>query len=84
MSEPFSEEDIEADITQNWLEHFGLKFHQIHASGHCPSCDLKNIIDVVRPKQLFPVHTEEPEYFKNLVKKSRIVIPLREKSINLV
>ena len=84
MSEPFSEEDIEADITQNWLEHFGLTFHQIHASGHCPSCDLKDIIDVVRPKKLFPIHTEEPEYFKYLVKKSRIVIPLREKSIKLI
>jgi hypothetical protein len=34
MSEPFSEEDIEIDVTRNWLKHFNMKFHQIHASGH--------------------------------------------------
>jgi ribonuclease J len=79
MSEPFSEEDIEIDVMHNWLKHFNLKFHQIHASGHCPSRDLRDIIEAIRPRKLFPVHTEEPEYFRKVVKKSQIIIPVREK-----
>ena len=57
MSEPFSEEDVEVDVTRNWLKHFNMKFHQIHASGHCPSYDLKDIIEEIRPKKLFLIHT---------------------------
>ena len=34
MSEPFSEEDIEDEVMHNWLDHFGMQFHQLHASGH--------------------------------------------------
>ena len=34
MSEPFSEEDIEDTVMHNWLNHFKLSFHQVHASGH--------------------------------------------------
>lgn len=83
MSEPFSEEDVEADVTQNWLRHFNLRFHQIHASGHCPSCDLKDIIDSIKPKSLYPIHTEEPEYFKKVVETSNIIVPVRGKTFEL-
>lgn len=34
MSEPYSEEDIEDMVMHNWLDHFKIKFHQLHASGH--------------------------------------------------
>lgn len=34
MSEPFSEEDIEDQVMHNWLNHFKMHFHQVHASGH--------------------------------------------------
>jgi hypothetical protein len=34
MSEPYSEEDIEDAVMHNWLRHFKIKFHQLHASGH--------------------------------------------------
>jgi len=66
MSEPFSEEDVTADVMRRWLDHFGLKFHQIHASGHCPSKDLAEIVDQIQPKQLIPIHTEYPALFKKL------------------
>jgi len=68
MSEPFSEEDVTTDVMHRWLEHFGLKFHQIHASGHCPSKDLVEIVNRIQPRRLIPVHTEHPELFKNLFK----------------
>jgi len=34
MSEPFSEEDVEDQVMHNWLDHFGMRFHQLHSSGH--------------------------------------------------
>lgn len=83
MSEPFNEEDIGTDVTRNWLKHFNLKLHQIHASGHCLSCDLSNIVEAIRPKKLFSIHIEEPEYFKKLVEKSQGVIPLKEKLLKI-
>lgn len=66
MSEPFSEEDIDNAVMHRWLDHFGLKFHQIHASGHCQTEDLKEIVDEIQPKQLIPIHTEHPELFEKL------------------
>ncbi len=74
MSEPFSEEDINTEVMNNWLEHFGLRFHQIHASGHCSSGDLTQIIGKVQPKQLIPVHTEHPLLFKKLFKQVDVKI----------
>jgi len=74
MSEPFSEEDIGEDVMNNWLEHFGLRFHQIHASGHCPSKDLIQIVNRIQPRRLIPVHTEHPELFKDLFKRLDVVI----------
>lgn len=77
MSEPFSEEDVTTDVMHCWLEHFGLKFHQIHASGHCHSKNLTEIINQIQPKQLMPVHTEHPELFKKLFE--RLDVKLVEK-----
>ncbi len=66
MSEPFSEEDINDRVFHNWLKHFGLSFHQMHASGHCSGPELSEIARAMRPKRLFPVHTEHPEAFLDL------------------
>lgn len=74
MSEPFSEEDINGEVMHMWLNHFGLKFHQIHASGHCPSNDLKDIINQIQPRRVIPIHTEHPELFRKLLSKSDVMI----------
>ena len=63
MSEPFSEDDIEERVMHNWLEHFGLRYHQLHASGHMSREELIEAVEYVGPKRLFPVHTEGPEIF---------------------
>jgi ribonuclease J len=74
MSEPFSEEDVSKDVLDNWLSHFGLRFHQIHASGHCQSKDLVGIINRIKPKRLIPIHTEHPNLFKDLFQSFDVVI----------
>jgi ribonuclease J len=64
MSEPFSEDDIEDKVLHNWLDHFGLAFHQMHASGHASGPELLEIVRTLAPKTVFPVHTEHPEAFR--------------------
>lgn len=68
MSEPFSEEDIEDKIMHNWLDHFKMHFHQLHASGHINKNQLVEMIDYIKPKKVFPVHTENQELFKKYCK----------------
>jgi len=64
MSEPFTEEDIEDRVMHNWLDHFGLRYHQLHASGHMSRKELTEAIKTINPRKAFPVHTENPQLFK--------------------
>ena len=64
MSEPFSEEDIEDQAMHNWLDHFKMKFHQLHASGHMNKHQILNLISHIKPKRIFPIHTENQQLFK--------------------
>jgi len=66
MSEPFSEDDVDDRVLHNWLEHFGLGYHQMHASGHCSYPELAEVIRTVAPKTVYPIHTEHPEAFHGL------------------
>lgn len=63
MSEPFSEDDVDDRVMHNWLDHFGLAFHQMHASGHASQSELMEIVRSVRARSIFPIHTEHPEAF---------------------
>ncbi|MGD0072368.1 MAG: MBL fold metallo-hydrolase [Candidatus Bathyarchaeia archaeon] len=66
MSEPFSEEDIEDDVLHNWLDHFGMQFHQLHASGHLNREQIGQVINQIDAKKVFPVHTENAPLFKKI------------------
>ena len=66
MSEPYSEEDIEDVVMHNWLDHFKIKFHQLHASGHLNRRQLTDLINYIKPKRIFPVHTENPKLFRTI------------------
>lgn len=74
LSEPFNEEmEISYDRMKNWLNHFNLKFVQSHCSGHINGSDLKDLIQTIDPKTLYPIHTEHPEVFKKILKGVQIV-----------
>jgi ribonuclease J len=68
MSEPFSEEDIEDQVMHNWLNHFKMCFHQLHASGHMNRQQITRLINRVKPKRIFPIHTENQLLFKKAIK----------------
>ncbi|MCL6088900.1 MAG: MBL fold metallo-hydrolase [Candidatus Marsarchaeota archaeon] len=67
MSEPFEEDPMSQvgdEVLRNWLEHYKLAHHQLHASGHASRQEIMQMIGRVNPKQVFPVHTHAPELFK--------------------
>ncbi len=64
MSEPFSEDDVDDRVLHNWLDHFGLSFHQMHASGHASGPELLEIVGGLAPGVVYPIHTEHPEAFQ--------------------
>ncbi len=67
MSEPYSEEDIEDQVMHNWLNHFKMQFHQLHASGHLDREQLTSLVNYIKPKEIFPVHTENQQLFKKTI-----------------
>lgn len=71
MSEPRSEEDIEDKVMHNWLTHFGLQFHQLHASGHLNRPELFSLIKMIKADKIFPIHTEAPQLFKKITSKAQ-------------
>lgn len=81
MSEHLSEDGIEDTIMHNWLRHFDLRYHQLHASGHMSRRELVESIGMVNPKALFPVHTENPELFAKHF--DYAVLPVRGKRYTL-
>jgi ribonuclease J len=67
-SEPFNEEmEIEYDKFVNWLDHFGLPMFHIHCSGHIMPTEARKVIAEVKPRILFPIHTEHPELYGRYV-----------------
>ena len=63
-SEPFNEEmEIEYDKFVNWLDHFGLPMFHIHCSGHIMPTEARQVIDDIKPKILFPIHTDRPALY---------------------
>ena len=73
LSEPFSEEDIEDKVLHNWLNHFGMRFHQLHASGHLNKKQIAQLVTEIGAKKIFPVHTENAQMFKQIGSNTQII-----------
>jgi ribonuclease J len=70
MSEHFSEDEVEGNVLSNWINHFGLEYVQLHASGHIGRGELSEVLATVRPEKVYPVHTEHPEIFREMYRGS--------------
>ncbi len=67
MSEPFDEDPLSVmsdEVLKNWVKHYEIKHHQLHASGHASKIEIFDMIKQISPKRVFPVHTKHPEVFK--------------------
>lgn len=68
ISEPFTEEqEFEFERVVNWLDHFGLPMYHVHCSGHIMPGELKAMLDRIRPKMVYPIHTEHPGLYAKFV-----------------
>jgi len=72
MSEPFCEEDVEDEVLHNWLDHFGLQFHQLHASGHLSKDQIRSLVSNIGAKKVFPIHTENAKLFGKTCKRVEV------------
>ena len=69
MSEHFLEgesNEAERTIWYNWMNHFNIKFHKAHCSGHASKQDIIATIKKINPKTLIPVHTQNVEEFEKV------------------
>ena len=74
LSEAFNEEmELSEERQEHWLEHFNLKKFQIHCSGHASGPELKEEIEKVNAKTIFPIHTEHPGMFRDLSARTKMV-----------
>ncbi|MGQ9564945.1 MAG: MBL fold metallo-hydrolase [Candidatus Bathyarchaeales archaeon] len=74
LSEPFNEEmQVDFKRLMNWLRHFKLKMFQSHCSGHACGEELIGLARQIKPKTIFPVHTEHPRLFCRKLRGVRLV-----------
>ncbi len=74
LSEPFDEEmEMSYDRMMNWLKYFKVNIVQAHCSGHINGPDMKELINIINPKIIYPVHTEHPGMFRDLSMKTKMV-----------
>lgn len=83
-TEAYNEEgERDEQVIRNWVEHFGFSYHQIHASGHAPLRGVSDLVNRVDGRLLVPVHTERPDLFRGLAKRSKVVTPVKGRPIPL-
>lgn len=57
-------EQTEWNIVQETLNQVNGTLHEVHTSGHMLSADIVKLVREINPKTVIPVHTFEPERFK--------------------
>jgi ribonuclease J len=63
--------EVENRVLMQWLKMFGIQSQRVRLSGHYQPQQLKQLIQILKPKQLIPIHTEDPELMLKLFEKYR-------------
>ncbi len=83
-SEPFNEEsEISFDKLLSWLALSGLAMYTAHCSGHIHPIQLCQTLQEMQPKQIVPIHTENPELFKKFIKSTGIPVQIPKKEVSM-
>jgi len=89
-TEPFNDEmQIDEGKFMKWLDHFDVEyesevkkgktvFARRHVSGHASQLELKELIEKLKPKKIFPIHTENTSKFAELFDDYEVHIPIYE------
>jgi len=68
-SEAYNEEMIlDHNRLKRWTDFLGMRYCQSHASGHASGMDIMKMIRRIKPKTVFPVHTESSGSFDGTAK----------------
>jgi ribonuclease J len=51
---------------RNWLDRHGIPKTEIHTSGHASPADLQKFVTALNPQKVVPVHSFDPERYKEL------------------
>jgi ribonuclease J len=79
-SDHFDEEMvIDFEKLLNWLDHYGLPQYHAHASGHVAPFELRNALEIIEPKEIFPIHTNRPELLGKYIRDLESDIQIPEK-----
>ena len=80
-TDPFNEEMVIQEKKLNaWLNRFGvIKTETIHSSGHINVDDLIHTLSSIQADYVIPVHSENPETFKEFGLSSNVIIPEKRK-----
>lgn len=66
--EPLEAElEVEEETLAYWLYRLGIQVYRIRASGHYYPHELRNLLGMIRPKKLVPIHTRNPSLLMKLV-----------------
>jgi len=81
-SEPFDEEmEIDFEKLINWLDHYGLPQYHTHVSGHITPLQLRSVLETIKPKKIFPIHTTRPELLRRFIRDLDSNVQIPEKGI---
>ena len=61
--------EVEERVIAKWLSMFGFQTYRLRVSGHYYPHDFAEIIRLLKPKELVPIHTNNPEYMVRIFRK---------------
>jgi ribonuclease J len=82
-SEPLNESsEINEEELMRWLRFYKIPVYRIHSSGHVYPHDLKELLEVLKPEILIPIHTENPYAFESILPEETKLVVGRKIVIN--
>lgn len=63
----------------NLAKVLGSDYKYIHTSGHCDMDSLSNVVSLLKPRAIIPIHTDNPDEFEKRFKSELPVIRLHDK-----
>ena len=54
------------DMVKDWLERYSIPKFSIHTSGHASPSELKNLVKMLSPRKIVPIHSFFPEKYPEL------------------
>ena len=63
--------EVEESVVAKWLRMFGFKVYRLRLSGHYYPHDFTELMRLLKPRRIIPVHTTNPGYMLRLFEKMK-------------